>query len=175
MRKPRSEEAKKNIKEAAKKRRPVSEETKQKMRDSQKEFWSSDKSNEARKKLSIAQQNRIPQQNGMTGKHWYTNGEECGPFFENEVPEGWVPGYLYGKSMCGEQNSFYGKNHSIESKQKMSNANKDMIVAFDSVDKKVIRIPKDLYHENKTRYFNTCSLVYRNWKLANNQNTEGLT
>ena len=30
--------------------------------------------------------------------------------------------------------------------------------------KKVVRISKKMYYENKHRYFNTSSFVYRNWK-----------
>ena len=154
------------MKESANNRNPVSEETKQKMRESQKEFWSSDKSIEARKKISAVNKNRISQQNGMTGKHWFNNGKECKPFYDNEVPVGWNQGFLYGTFMSGEHNSFYGKIHSVESKQKMSDANKGMIVAFDDVDKKVVRISKKMYYENKHRFFNTSSFVYRNWKSS---------
>lgn len=50
--------------------------------------------------------------NGMTGKHWYTNGKKEAVYFESDVPKGWYRGRS--TRLLGKQNGFYGKKHTEE-------------------------------------------------------------
>lgn len=62
--------------------------------------------------------------NGNWGKSWFNNGIENRLFVSGEQPEGWVSGVMR-ESNAGEKNSFFGKNHTEETKARLRELNLD--------------------------------------------------
>lgn len=87
-----------------------SEETKKKMSKAKK---GKKPSKAARKKMSEARK----------GKHWYTNNELDGLYFEGEQPEGWLPGQSISRRAAISENK-KGQKRPEETKKKISEAQK---------------------------------------------------
>jgi group I intron endonuclease len=122
--------------------RSFSEESKQKMSESSKGKIATDKT---KNKMSDKRKGRIHINNGAKettiflkdgipigwvrgrlyklptgkGEYWYTNGIEDKRCKLENAPEGWIRGKTKGKRF-GKENSFFGKHHSTETKEKIS-------------------------------------------------------
>ena len=67
------------------------------------------------------------------GKHWYTNNELDGLYFEGEQPEGWFLGQSISRRAEASK-SRKGHKHSEEHKRKISETNKQPVVVTDIIN-----------------------------------------
>lgn len=92
----------------AKNRPAASEETRRKMSETRKG-----------KRFIKKNYNQSGENNPQYGKKWYNNGSIDGIFIEGNQPPDWKLGRIRGK-LFGKSNPFYGKRHSKETKEKIS-------------------------------------------------------
>jgi hypothetical protein len=59
--------------------------------------------------------------------------------------------FWYGSNRIGELNPFYGKEHTAQTKQKISKASKDKVVAIDTISGKKVKISKEEF-DSSNRY-----------------------